>query len=125
MKLTVHSLCTKLILLAFFAGFFFSGQSSTTCLAFTPDEHLVGGACTAEAVSMATIWSWSESTTALPAQKLLLLAIAFIALAIVIFPRVSSSTRGLTWFNQRLNLARLGSAPADLFLPYLFATHGW
>lgn len=94
-----------------------------SCTAPQLDEHLVGHACTAEAISMGTAWSWNESATATPAQKLLLM-IAGLVLLVVATLRFSHKThRGFSWFNRRLNLARPGPAPHGLFLPYLFATH--
>lgn len=125
MKPFLHNLVAPLALIALAAGLFASGSGSPTCLASTPDGHFVGGACTSEVISMATVWSWSESATALPAQKLLLLAVVLAVLAVATFPRVLSSVHGLTWFNRRVNLVRTGSSPNNLFLPYLFATHDW
>lgn len=125
MRSLIHHLLVPLVLIAFVMGSFATGSGSTTCLASAPDEHFVGDACASEVISMATIWSWSESATALPAQKLLLLVAVLALLTRAIFPKISSTTRGLTWFNRRLNLARTGPSPNHLFLPYLFATHGW
>lgn len=125
MRLLIHHLLIPLVLVAFVAGAFATGSGSTTCLASAPDEHFIGDACTSETISMATVWSWSESTTALPAQKLLLLVAVLAILATAAFPKIPSSTHGLTWFNRRVNLVRTGPSPNNLFLPYLFATHGW
>lgn len=125
MRPLIHHLLIPLVLIAFVAGSFAMGNGSTTCLASAPDEHFVGNACTSETISMATVWSWSETVTALPAQKLLLLVAVLAVLAISTFPKIPSSTHGLSWFNRRVNLVRTGPSPNNLFLPYLFATHGF
>lgn len=125
MRPLIHHLLIPLVLIAFVMGSFATGSGSTTCLASAPDEHFVGDACASEVISMATIWSWSESATALPAQKLLLLVAVLAILARTIFPKIPSPPQGLTWFNRRVNLVRTGPSPNNLFLPYLFATHGF
>lgn len=125
MRPLIHHLLIPLVLIAFVAGSFAMGNGSTTCIASAPDEHFVGDACTSETISMATVWSWSESATALPAQKLLLLVAVLAVLATTTFPKIPSTTHGLTWFNRRVNFARTGPSPHKLFLPYLFATHGF
>ncbi|MCR4314481.1 MAG: hypothetical protein NUV84_04525 [Candidatus Uhrbacteria bacterium] len=125
MRPLIHHLRIPLVLIAFVAGSFAIGNGSTTCLASAPHEHVIGDACTSEVISMATVWTWSESTTALPAQKLLLLVAVLGGLATVAFPKIAPSVHGLTWFNRRVNLVRTGPSPNHLFLPYLFATHGW
>lgn len=125
MKDSVHNVVSSLVLIVFLAGLIAVGSGSPVCLVSATGEHLVGNECTAEAISMATVWSWTETTTALPAQKLLLLIALIVAVTPATFLRVLTTTRGLTWFNRRLNLARTGPAPNRLFLPYLFATHGW
>lgn len=125
MQSLVHHLVIPLVLIAFVMGSIAMESGSTTCLASAPDEHLVGEACTSEVISMATVWSWSESATALPAQKLLLLVAVLAILARATFPKISFTIHGLTWFNRRVNLVRTGPTPHTLFLPYLFATHGF
>lgn len=125
MRPLIHHLLIPLVLIAFVAGSFAMGNGSTTCIASAPDEHFVGDACTSETISMATVWSWSESATALPAQKLLLFIAVLAILTQATFPKISSTTQGLAWFNRRMNFSRTGPSPNHLFLPYLFATHGW
>ena len=125
MRSLMHHLFIPLVLIAFVAGSLSVGSGSTTCLASAPDEHFIGDACASEVISMATVWSWSESATALPAQKLLLFVAVLAVLVTVTFPKIAPSVHGLTWFNRRVNLTRTGPSPNNLFLTYLFATHGW
>ncbi len=116
---------SSLVLVVLLLSLFVAQSGTGVCLASAPGEHIVGNACTAEAISMATVWFWSETTTALPAQKLLVLVAILVAVTPATFLRTLTTTRGLTWFNRRLNLARGGPSPNNEFLPYLFATHGW
>jgi hypothetical protein len=120
MKRSAHLMLVSVLLLV---GFSFATNASTACQANT-SSHLIGPSCTAEVVSMPTSWAMNESLAVLPTHKLILMATALLLLATT-FTTQHQRSSGLTWFNLRVNLARTGPAPNGMFLPYLFATHGW
>ncbi|KKW33452.1 MAG: hypothetical protein UY76_C0002G0006 [Candidatus Uhrbacteria bacterium GW2011_GWA2_52_8d] len=125
MKRLVHNLTILLTTAILLSSSFIIVGGSLSCSSPYSDEHFVGNACTAEKISMGTVWSWSETTTALPAQKFFLLVAILVAVTPATYLRMSAIMRGLTWFNRRPNLARGRPSPNNEFLPYLFATHGW
>jgi hypothetical protein len=90
-----------------------------------PELNLfIGGACTAEVVSVPATTAITETIAILPLQKLLLI-VPLSILALQLFPRATKVGMGLTWFNKRLNFSRNGPSPQNQFLPYLYPTHDW
>ncbi|TAL50873.1 hypothetical protein EPN81_01510 [Patescibacteria group bacterium] len=98
--------------------------SNTFCGDVAQENLLVGQACTAQTISNPISWTWNESTAALASEKFFQLVTALFFISFV-FSLSVYHPGGLTWFNQRINHARGGPTPNRLFLPYLFATHGW
>ena len=126
MKPRSYNLLVCWILIAFVAGFFVATHDALSCVAQTPQEHLVGNSCTAERISAATIWSWSEHEAVVPSKELLGFVVAFVLILLThLFLAIKKPTRGLTFLQRREGPIRSGPAPNGLFLPYLYATHGW
>ncbi|MBI4256546.1 hypothetical protein HY626_00640 [Candidatus Uhrbacteria bacterium] len=118
-----HSFAAILILLTIVGGNLVAA-SNTFCGTVAEETLLVGQACTAEAISSPISWVWNESTATLASEKFLQL-ITVLSFVTFVFTLSTGRSGGLTWFNQRINPARGGPTPHQLFLPYLFATHGW
>ncbi len=99
--------------------------SNTFCGAETQEVLLVGESCTAETISSPMRWL-TQNSIAIPTQKFLFfLPTLFFFVSALVFTRAIHRTGGFTWFNGRLNFTRGGPILQNLFLPYLFATHGW
>lgn len=118
-----HTFTTTLTLLTLVGGSLVAA-SNTFCGTGAEESLLVGQACTAEAISSPISWTWHESTATLASEKFLQL-ITILLFVTFVFTLSAGRSGGLTWFNQRINPARGGPTPNRLFLPYLFATHGW
>ena len=120
-----HPLTTGLLLVATVLSLLTIGTSSMSCLAPVPHSSLIGGACTAEALSQPMTWISREQIVVLPTEKILLVVAAFVMIFACTQQHTSARRRSLCWFNTRQNFSREGPIPDHLFLPYLFATHGW
>ncbi|NQV90445.1 hypothetical protein HQ487_03510 [Candidatus Uhrbacteria bacterium] len=98
----------------------------THCAIPSENNLLLGNACTAEALSNPTIWTLNETNGTLPSEKFQII-IAFVVLFFTrhLFSQIKRPERGLSWLQRRKITIRSGPAPNQLFLPYLFATHGW
>jgi len=118
-----HTFPVTLIILTIVGGSLVAA-SNTFCGAGAEESLLVGQACTSEAISSPISWIWNESTAALASEKLFQL-VTILLFVTFVFSISMYRSGGLTWFNQRINPARSGPTPNRLFLPYLFATHGW
>ncbi len=106
-----------------FCALILSGTNS--CGESVGRSLFVGGECTAEVVSAKTVWILREDHEAVMNEKIVLVGIAVLGLMLIhrILPIKVDIAKRL-WI-QAQNVRRdRGLFQRDIFLPYLFATHG-
>ncbi|PJE76853.1 hypothetical protein COV05_02405 [Candidatus Uhrbacteria bacterium CG10_big_fil_rev_8_21_14_0_10_48_16] len=119
---TITTLTTMITLV----GCFFVAHHSMRCLPSVNNQLLLGSSCTAEAISNPTDWTRTESVGVIPSKEVLaLVAVTLLFLSHRLFPSIKKFNKGLSWLHHRKQANRSGPAPNGVFLPYLFATHGW
>lgn len=100
-------------------------SQNTNCTSPVSESFLLGSVCVAEAITTPTSWTLQEPTGTIPSKELLIIiSLTTLFLSKHLFLSIKRLDRGLTWLQRRKIRVRSGPAPANIFLPYLFATHG-
>ncbi|MDG1949505.1 MAG: hypothetical protein P8J32_01625 [bacterium] len=104
---------------------FSSPTQTTSCAPVTQTGQVIGGLCTAESITTATIWNHGDKEVATH-TRLLFVLVGALALAILPIVRTIAScvSTRISHMLRQLKLSRAGPSPNGMFIPCLYATHG-
>jgi hypothetical protein len=96
------------------------------CATQTEKGYLVGKACNAEMINVATTQSWQDNHTAIQSKEIILIFLSIVFLAHTLIKPIKHIITNVFWTRLIfLHVLSSRSGPYRVFFPFLHATYGY